>query len=44
MATSAYQSSKRVSVFLSMTDEVDTTPIVHVSVITEIIWLYHVVL
>jgi len=31
MATSAYQCSKRLSVYLSMTDEVDTTPILHVS-------------
>ncbi|XP_065883568.1 5-formyltetrahydrofolate cyclo-ligase-like isoform X3 [Dysidea avara] len=29
IATSAYQSSKRVSVFISMNDEVDTTPIIH---------------
>ena len=35
MATSAYQSSKRVSVFLSMTDEVETMPIVHVSLLHE---------
>jgi len=31
METSAYQSSKRVSVFISMNDEVDTTSIIHVS-------------